>query len=324
MLGTIKASREPLRKERKGRMFVKGKINGLDTKMLLDTGAQANVIDAGEAIRLGIKVSRSEGCLQTASAQPIPILGTAKGVKLHFGEWQGATDFVVAKIDGDPIVLGIEFFDQCKAIPLPTTNRLLIDSEDSACMVATSREFSHGAKGLGSMRVFGAAETEWQGGLAKALWEERKAKLVVLAQQGSARRRQACDRSHKEGRGTMRGALARDFAINAELGSEAIAERKRHKPKSERNPHSKARRQRNEGVCGMSGGECHGPLLEGTRAATSASPSRGIPAGGYQPRDSSCRPPAAGFQLSPTSKARNDGYACGRQGMMGMHVGSMR
>jgi hypothetical protein len=92
LLNAIKAKVEVPKTERKGRMYVMTKVNGLETRALVDTGAYHNLIEVDEAKRLGIKYEEERGWLKAVNCEAKPIFGVARGVKICFGEWCGLVD----------------------------------------------------------------------------------------------------------------------------------------------------------------------------------------------------------------------------------------
>ncbi|KAH9674643.1 Endonuclease [Citrus sinensis] len=68
-----------------------------------------------------------------------PIAGIAQGVHLTLGTWSGKLDFSIVPMDDFKMVLGMEFFDQVHAFPLPATNSLSILDGSKACMVPTEQ-----------------------------------------------------------------------------------------------------------------------------------------------------------------------------------------
>ena len=92
LLNAIKAKVEVPKTERKGRMYVMTKVNGLETRALVDTGASHNFIEVDEAKRLGIQYEKERGWLKAVNCEAKPIFGVARGVKICFGEWCGLVD----------------------------------------------------------------------------------------------------------------------------------------------------------------------------------------------------------------------------------------
>ena len=68
-----------------------------------------------------------------------PIAGITQGVHATLGTWSGKLDFSIVPMDDFKIVLGMEFFDQVHAFPLPATNSISILDGSIACMVPTER-----------------------------------------------------------------------------------------------------------------------------------------------------------------------------------------
>ena len=71
---------------------------------------------------------------------------------LTLGTWSGKLDFSIVPMDDFKMVLGIEFFDQFHAFPLPATNSLSILDGSKACMVPTEQGKSE-EKTLSAMQV---------------------------------------------------------------------------------------------------------------------------------------------------------------------------
>ena len=71
-----------------------------------------------------------------------PIAGIAQGVHITLGTWSGKLDFSIVPMDDFKMVLGMEFFNQVHAFPLPATNSLSILDGSKACMVPMERSKS--------------------------------------------------------------------------------------------------------------------------------------------------------------------------------------
>ncbi|CAN1260507.1 Transposon Ty3-I Gag-Pol polyprotein [Linum perenne] len=153
MLSSIKSEAEASKKKKQsGRCFVEIKIKDGQTLALVDTGANDNFLDLKEARRLGVTYEEKEGWLKTVNAEPIPIFGVAKMVPIAFREWEGVTDFHVVTMDDHPAVLGINFMDSVKAIPMPFANTMCILEEGNTCTVPMLREGNQ-LKSLSAMQV---------------------------------------------------------------------------------------------------------------------------------------------------------------------------
>ncbi|XP_050212403.1 uncharacterized protein LOC126663714, partial [Mercurialis annua] len=153
ILNAIKAKVEVPKTEKKGRLFVEAKIGGQLVKALVDTGASNNFLQVEEAKKLGITYSGEGGWLKAVNSEPKSIYGVARGVKVCLGEWSGLIDFSVVPMDDYPIVLGIEFMDHVKAVPIPFANTMCILEEGNTCMVPLARETSLKAKQLSAMQL---------------------------------------------------------------------------------------------------------------------------------------------------------------------------
>ncbi|KAL2930424.1 Nuclear receptor-interacting protein 3 [Bienertia sinuspersici] len=78
-------------------MFVEAMVNEQASKALVDTGATHNFVAKGEATRLGLKYAKEPESLKTVNTSPVPILGIARGVPLHLGEWKDTVDLTSSK-----------------------------------------------------------------------------------------------------------------------------------------------------------------------------------------------------------------------------------
>ncbi|KAH9753791.1 Endonuclease [Citrus sinensis] len=124
---------------KKGLMYVSAKVNGQSVRALLDTGATHNFVSVDEAKRLGLKATKERGTMKVVNSPAKPIAGIAQGVHITLGTWSGKFDFSIVPMDDFKMVLGMEFFDQVHAFPLPATNSLSILDGSKACMVLTKR-----------------------------------------------------------------------------------------------------------------------------------------------------------------------------------------
>ncbi|KAH9722467.1 Endonuclease [Citrus sinensis] len=87
-----------------------------------------------EAKRLGLKATKEGGTMKVVNSPAKPIAGIAQGVHITLGTWSGKLDFFIVPMDDFKMVLGMEFFDQVHAFPLPATNSLSILDGSKACM----------------------------------------------------------------------------------------------------------------------------------------------------------------------------------------------
>ena len=106
--------------------YVDISINGKRTRVLVDTGAEANLMAKMAATRLGLRYSPTNIQLKTVNAPPTPVDGVAHGVSITIGDWKGKTKFIVAPLDIYDIFLGQEFFHQCHTVIDPYLQQLMI------------------------------------------------------------------------------------------------------------------------------------------------------------------------------------------------------
>ncbi|KAI5347847.1 hypothetical protein L3X38_000734 [Prunus dulcis] len=116
-------------------------VNGKTTRCLVDTGALHNFMSVQEAKRLGCRVSKEAGSMQTVNSTAKPIDGVARGVELHITTWKGVVDFSVISIDDYDVVLGMEFMDKVNAFLIPFYNTMCIAQGGTMpCMVPVVRQ----------------------------------------------------------------------------------------------------------------------------------------------------------------------------------------
>lgn len=87
------------------------------------------------------------------NSKPIPIYGQTRNVEIRIGGWQGGINFSVVDMDDHELVLGMEFLDRVKAVPVPSCNSLCILKRNlvlslwkAATPTLSSMQFSKGIK----------------------------------------------------------------------------------------------------------------------------------------------------------------------------------
>ncbi|XP_054793649.1 uncharacterized protein LOC129299213 [Prosopis cineraria] len=119
----------PCKKEEKGLLYADLAIQGKSASAMLDIGASHNFIEAEEAKRLGIQLSKGEGTIKAVNSPAKQVFGIAKDVKVKIGDWQDTLDFTVIPMDDFKVVLGLAFFCKAHAFPiLEAKSMVVIDS----------------------------------------------------------------------------------------------------------------------------------------------------------------------------------------------------
>ncbi|KAL4278727.1 hypothetical protein GQ457_03G035580 [Hibiscus cannabinus] len=139
--------------ETKGLLFVDVAINGKATRAMVDTGASHNFISPKEATRLGVKVTGGKGSIKAVNSAAKPIHGIAQEVKTDVGTWSGRLNFSIVPMDDYKLILGIEFLDQVKAIPMPFANDMSIIEGNQACVVPMIRSTKQESKVLSALQL---------------------------------------------------------------------------------------------------------------------------------------------------------------------------
>ncbi|CAL1360791.1 unnamed protein product [Linum trigynum] len=138
-LSAIKRAEEPPHPEQHSQCFVEAKLNQRKTKALVDTGASCNLLDVGEAQRLGITYEKKQrGWMKATNSRATRTHGVARQVPLKLGGWTGVADFEVVSLDDYQVIIGMEFMVREKAFPIPYANRFCING--GARLVSMKRE----------------------------------------------------------------------------------------------------------------------------------------------------------------------------------------
>ena len=153
LLNTLKAKPIPKTPQSKGLMYVEAVVNGKATKALVDTGATHNFVSEGEAKRLELQASKEGGWLKAVNSAAKPSHGVARRVTMHIGSWEGRVDFTVAPMDDFKMVLGMDFLQKVKVVPLPFLRSMAILEEEKPCMVPTVTEGTPKTPMLSAMQI---------------------------------------------------------------------------------------------------------------------------------------------------------------------------
>ncbi|GAA0170025.1 hypothetical protein LIER_24378 [Lithospermum erythrorhizon] len=109
---------------KEGRIYVEAKVNDGTTRALIDTGATHNFISPEEARRLRIRYTKEMGWIKAVNSAAQPILGVARGILIHLGEWTGTIDVIITPMDDRHMVLGVEFFHQVSSVTFEKNNTM--------------------------------------------------------------------------------------------------------------------------------------------------------------------------------------------------------
>ena len=125
LLNAQKAKQTKMQLQSKGLMYVEAQVNGMSAKAMIDTGATHNFVSEEEARTLKLQTSTEAGWLKAVNSASKPSQGVARGTTMKIGPWEGKIDFTVAPMDDFKIVIGMDFFRQVKAVPIPFLRSLL-------------------------------------------------------------------------------------------------------------------------------------------------------------------------------------------------------
>ncbi|KAF2303671.1 hypothetical protein GH714_021113 [Hevea brasiliensis] len=122
-----------------GATFCPNQGGGQELRALLDTRASQNFLMVEEAKRLGIPYEKEMGWLKAVNSTPNLIHGVARDTKVCIGDWHGTLDFFVVSMDDSQCILGVEFMDRAKAIPMIFANSMCITEGGGKCVVPLLR-----------------------------------------------------------------------------------------------------------------------------------------------------------------------------------------
>ncbi|RVW77234.1 hypothetical protein CK203_043340 [Vitis vinifera] len=153
LLNALKAKPVPKTPQSKGLMYVETLVNRKATKALVNTGATHNFVSEDEVKRLKLQASKVEGCLKAVNSATKSSHGVARGVAMHIGSWEGRVDVTIALMDDFKMVLGMDFLQKVKVVPLPFLRSMAILEEEKPCMVPTVIEGSPKTPMISAMQV---------------------------------------------------------------------------------------------------------------------------------------------------------------------------
>ena len=153
LLNALKSKQTKMQLQGKGLMYVEAQVNGMSAKAMIDTCATHNFVSEEEARTLKLQTSMEAGWLKEVNSAAKPSQGVARGVTMKIGPWEGKIDFTVAPMDEFKIVIGMDFFRQVKAVPIPFLRSMAILEEEAPCMVPTITESKAKTPMLSAMQL---------------------------------------------------------------------------------------------------------------------------------------------------------------------------
>ncbi|KAJ9184907.1 hypothetical protein P3X46_004592 [Hevea brasiliensis] len=140
---------------------VMGKVKDMEEQMSLVRMAilQGSVVGAATTsiaptARVEVPKPNAEmGWLKAVNSTPNLVHGVARNVKVRIGDWKGTLDFFVVSMDEYQCVLGVDFVDRVKAIPMLFANSICITEGGGTYMVPVLRGKPSPSKTLATMHM---------------------------------------------------------------------------------------------------------------------------------------------------------------------------
>ncbi|RVW98232.1 Retrovirus-related Pol polyprotein from transposon 17.6 [Vitis vinifera] len=126
-------------------------LNALKAKPMPKTPQSKGLIGRGK--KVGALSIQGRRMAQGSQFSAKPSHGVARGVTMRIGSWEGRVDFIVAPMDDFKMVLGMDFLQKVKAVPLPFLRSMAILEEEKPCMVTTVTEGTLKTPMLSAMQV---------------------------------------------------------------------------------------------------------------------------------------------------------------------------
>ncbi|KAL4572161.1 hypothetical protein LXL04_018930 [Taraxacum kok-saghyz] len=120
-------------------MFVEAKVCGKNTKALVDSGATHSFMAKDEARKLGIPYVEEKGWLKVVNSPYNPILGVARGLPMKIADWEGTIDVIVVPMDDYRMVLGMDFLNKVCPWTIERDNTMRITKGSTIHIVPLER-----------------------------------------------------------------------------------------------------------------------------------------------------------------------------------------
>nr|CAD1838547.1 unnamed protein product [Ananas comosus var. bracteatus] len=103
-------------------------------------GATHNFIATGEAERLGLTLSKDGSRMKAVNSKAQPIAGLAKEVPVSIGSWTSKANFRSVPLDDFQVILGMEFLQTARGVPMPFLDALCMMGDESPYVVPVVRK----------------------------------------------------------------------------------------------------------------------------------------------------------------------------------------
>ncbi|OMO92033.1 hypothetical protein CCACVL1_06931 [Corchorus capsularis] len=154
-LGSILFSVEPMKRRKKGLMFVDMEVVGHKVNALVDMGASDLFVSEGVAKKLGLKVDKGQGRIKTVNSKETPTMAVAQGVELKLETWSGKENIEVILLDDYDFVVSLDFLDRIRinALLVPFADCICIHDPRCQCIVPVKRDSGNATKTLSAIEL---------------------------------------------------------------------------------------------------------------------------------------------------------------------------
>ncbi|KAL4285448.1 hypothetical protein GQ457_16G025850 [Hibiscus cannabinus] len=248
--------------EATGLLYADVTVNGKATRAMLDTGASHNFVSIDEADRLGLKATGAKGAVKAINSAARPIHGVAQEVKTIVGTWSGRMNYTIVPMDDFKVILGLEFFNQAKAIPMPFANAMTITEGKQACVVPTVRATMQKVKVLSALQLEEFEKVTKEKANNQGSFKITKGPQLTTSPSHTTSYERERLAQHKGAKHCKKRADKKRRPSRFKRGSAHRRSKKgvRESPVVNQGPAQTIPRQpRDEGIAGLGGGECHDP-----------------------------------------------------------------
>ncbi|OIT29089.1 hypothetical protein A4A49_55045 [Nicotiana attenuata] len=127
---------------------------------MVDTGATHTFVSANLVHKYGLSVSKCPSYMKTVNAKAQAIVGMAYNVPMSVGNWKGKVNLMVIPSEDFEVILGINFMQKNRFVPMPHLDGVMIMHETTPSFVKV-------------VHPYGKEETQRKASLVSAMMVEK-------------------------------------------------------------------------------------------------------------------------------------------------------